>query len=381
MYAIRKTAHSFRGMLIALGVVLAAPITQAAENIYQQHNLVSDGFVPADNTDANLVNAWGIAFNPFGAAWIANNGSGTSTLYDGAGQPQPLVVQVPPSGISSGKGTPTGIVFNASPGFVVSPESDSEPSRVIFATEDGVIAGWSPNVEPTSAIRIIDNGVSTGAVYKGLALRSSDSGDLLFATDFRNNKIDVFDRSFNAVRLSDGAFSDPTIPGDFAPFGIQVINGQIYVTYAKQDADRRGEVAGEGLGFVNIYNDKGALLRRFATGGTLNAPWGMARAPADFGVFGNCLLVGNFGDGKINAFHPVSGQFLGQLTGSNQQPLQINGLWGIAFGNGFLNQPINTLFFAAGPGDEQHGLYGRIDTWPNTQSDDSQIATRGGAVC
>jgi uncharacterized protein (TIGR03118 family) len=355
-----KTIRLIR-MLLLLAIA-ASSLAQAEGNFYRQHNLVSDGFVAADNTDPNLVNGWGIAFNPFGPVWVADNGTGVSTLYDGAGKPQPLVVQIPPPANATGNGKPTGIVFNGSTGFTVSQGGVSGPSRFIFATEDGAIAGWAPNVDATHAIRVVDNSTASGAVYKGLALSAGGSGALLYAADFHNNRIDVFDSSFKAVTLSAGAFSDPGLPSGFAPFGIQAINGDIYVAYAKQDDAKHDDVPGQGLGYVSVFDPNGKLIRRVVSQGALNAPWGMVLAPAGFGAFSNRLLVGNFGDGTINAYDLATGDFVGTLMDSNQKPIQISGLWGIAFGNGFASQPVNTLFFAAGPGDEQHGLYGRIDT-------------------
>ncbi|MDB5764589.1 MAG: hypothetical protein JWQ21_3584 [Herminiimonas sp.] len=346
---------------LALLAAAASPTAHAAGNFYQRHDLVSDGFVPADNMDPNLVNAWGIAFNPFAFVWVADNGTGVATLYDGAGKPQTLVVKIPPPANVNAAGKPTGIVFSGSTGFVVSQGGASGPSRFIFATEDGVIAGWAPNADPTNAIRVIDKSVSTGAVYKGLALSAGGNGNLLYAADFHNNRIDVFDSSFKEVTLASGAFSDPALPAGFAPFGIQSINGDIYVTYAKQDDMKHDDVAGQGLGFINVFDPNGKLIKRVVSQGELNAPWGIALAPAGFGKFSNRLLVGNFGDGVINAYALATGEFVGRLESSDGQPIRIDGLWGIAFGNGFQNQSVNSLFFAAGPGDEQHGLYGRID--------------------
>jgi uncharacterized protein (TIGR03118 family) len=203
-----------------------------------------------------------------------------------------------------------------------------------------------------------------GAQYKGLALSAGGNGQLLYATDFHNGKIDVWNSSFAPVTLPAGAFSDPKIPAGFAPFGIQAINGNLYVTYAKQDADRHDDVAGKGLGYVDVFDPNGQLLDRFVSKGPLNAPWGLALAPAGFGEFSNTLLVGNFGDGRINAFDLVSGKHLGALKGADGKALAIDGLWGLAFGNGLNDQPVNTLFFTSGPDDEEHGLYGRIDALP-----------------
>lgn len=369
MNALRMTVHHLSAALVVTLALAAAPATYAGD-FYQQHNLVSDGFIPADHPDTNLVNAWGVAFNPFGPAWVADNGTGVSTLYDGSGNAQSLIVHIPSPGNSAGGGNPTGIVFNGSTGFVVTKGNTSGASKFIFATEDGLIAGWAPNVDSNHAIKVVDNSATTGAVYKGLALSAGGSGSLLYASDFHNNKIDVFDSSFGPVTLAPGAFTDPHLPMGFAPFGLQAINGNIYVSYAKQDADRHDDVQGKGLGFVNVFDPNGNLIRRVVTRGRLNAPWGMALAPAGFGKFSNRLLIGNFGDGRINAYDLATGKFVGQLKGTDHRPIQIDGLWGLAFGNGFLSQPVNTLFFAAGPDDEKHGLYGRIDIAPGDDVDD-----------
>lgn len=326
---------------------------------YVQHNLVSDGAVPADHIDPNLVNPWGVAFNPFGFVWVADNGTGVSTLYDGHGNVQSLVVAIPTPTAATG-GNPTGIVYNGSGGFVVSKPGVSGPARFIFATEDGVIAAWAPNVDLTHAVRMGGN-YAGGAIYKGLALGACGNGQRLYATDFFHARVDVFDASFQPVTLPRGAFTDPGIPNGFAPFGIQAIAGDIYVTYAKQGPGKVDDVAGPGLGFVDVYTPNGQLIRRVASGRPLNAPWGVALAPAGFGDFGNALLIGNFGDGRINGFDLRHGMPLGSLRGSNHRPLEIEGLWGLQFGNGLNNQPTETLFFAAGPNDEENGLYGRID--------------------
>ncbi|HSQ80392.1 MAG TPA: TIGR03118 family protein [Casimicrobiaceae bacterium] len=358
------SSRSVGSWAMAAATLIALSLTSVAradsEGRYQQHNLVSDGFVTADHTDPNLVNPWGIAFNPFGPVWIADNGSGLSTLYNGTGTPQALVVIIPPAAAAAG-GNPTGIVFNGSNGFVVSTSSNSGPAKFIFATEDGVIAGWNPAVDGTHAILVKDNSTTTGAVYKGLALSAGGNGSLLYATDFHNNKIDVWDSTFATVTLPPGAFADPTIPSGFAPFGIQAIGGNIYVTYAKQDAARHDDVKGMGLGYVDVFDPNGRLIERVASRGKLNAPWGIALAPAGFGEFRNTLLIGNFGDGHINAFDNATGESYGQLKGVDGKPIAIDGLWGMAFGNGFAGQSVNTLFFTAGSNDEADGLYGSLD--------------------
>lgn len=361
-----------RAVVLALPMLTAMSAAQAMGDFYQQSNLVSDGFLPAANPDRNLVNAWGVAPNPFGPTWVADNGTGVATLYDGKGKAVALVVQIPAPAGTNGAGTPTGIVFNGSAGFMVSNGHGAPAAaRFIFATEDGVIAGWAPTVDMTHAIRVIDNAATTGAVYKGLALSAGGAGSLLYATDFHNARVDVFDSTFKPVTLPLGAFVDKTLPVGFAPFGIQAIDGDIYVSYALQDKARHDDVAGRGLGFIDVFDPNGRLLRRVVSRGALDAPWGMALAPAGFGKFANRLLVGNFGNGRVNAYDLATGRFVGKLKGPDRRPLQIDGLWGLTFGNGFLGQPVDTLFFAAGPGGEKHGLYGRIDVAPGDDQDDN----------
>jgi len=354
---LRLSKCSVSALLTTLMCITSLPLA-AATSFYEQHNLVSDGAIPADHTDPNLVNPWGIAFNPTAAVWVSNADSGTSTLYDGAGVPLPLVVEIPGPVPGGDPGSPTGIIFSGSTGFVVSNGTASGPSRFIFATEQGTIVGWAPTVDSTHGITAVNN-ADKEAIYKGLAISAGGSGNLLYATDFHNGRIDVFDSAFHAVQPT-GGFTDPKIPAGFAPFGIQAINGNIYVTYAKQDEAKEDDVRGVGLGYVDIYDPNGFLLRRIATRGVLNAPWGIALAPAGFGRFANRLLIGNFGDGRVNAFDVASGIWVGKLRGSDNQPLAIENLWGLAFGNGFLGQPVNTLYFTAGPDDEEHGLYGSI---------------------
>ncbi|HEX7910927.1 MAG TPA: TIGR03118 family protein [Paraburkholderia sp.] len=342
--------------------------------------LVSDGVVPAAHTDANLKNPWGVAFNPKGFAWVADNGTNVATLYDGNGVPQSLVVTIPAG--KNGSASPTGIVFNGTSSFTVTQNGKSGVAAFIFTGEGGTITAWAPTVGPTNAFVMYDDGTG-GAVYKGLALASINGSNFLYATDFHNSKIDVFDTNFTKVALP-GAFVDPAIPAGFAPFGIQLIGSNLFVTYAMQDAAKHDDVAGPGLGMVDVYDTAGNLKQHFATGGPLNAPWGMAQAPANFGSMSGAILIGNFGDGRINAFNAVNGQSIGTLNGANNTPIVENGLWGIAFGNNLSNQPSNTLFFAAGPNAEANGLYGRIDvnTMPssgtNTGGSGSSTGTSSG---
>lgn len=328
---------------------------------YDNHVLVSNGSVNADFVDPNLVNGWGVAFNPNGFVWVADNHSGKSTLYDGAGKPQSLVVTVP--GLAGTVGSPTGIVYSGGADFVVNSTTSSGaavsgPARFIFATEAGTVAAWAPAVNPTNALTVVDSSAH-GAIYKGIALGGNGLTHLLYVADFHNNHVDVFDANFKPVSLP-GAFIDSHLPKGFAPFGIQAINGDIYVTYAKQDADAEDEVAGQGLGVVDVYDPDGNFVARLASGDALNAPWGLALAPASFGEFGGALLVGNFGDGAINAYEPTSGRFLGTLRDENHHRIHIDGLWGIAFGNGLASQHTNALYYAAGPDDENGGAYGVV---------------------
>jgi uncharacterized protein (TIGR03118 family) len=352
-YTVRIVVFASLIAVIAAGS-LGCP--RRVQNSYDTSNLVSNGNVTADHTDANLVNGWGVAFAPTSYAWVANNGTGTSTLYDGAGNPQSLVVTVPTaSGI--GTGTPTGIVANTTQSFSVSSGVYSAPALFLFATEDGTISGWSPTVDATNAILAIYDAYDN-PVYKGLALASTDGGDFLFAADFRNKEVDVFDSQFNEVAT--GGFVDTQIPNNYAPFGIAYTGGLVYVTYAQQDQSQTDEVAGAGFGYVDTYTTAGVLVQRLIQNTGLNAPWGIAIAPANFGKFSNNLMIGNFGDGTISAYKVSTGAYQGQLKDTNGDVISIDGLWGIAFGNGQHNQPTNTLFFAAGPDDEANGLYGSI---------------------
>jgi uncharacterized protein (TIGR03118 family) len=346
-------------LLTVLAVAMAALLvvvsqTRAAGgNSFTVHNLVSDGSVPADHVDPNLVNGWGITRGPTTPWWVSDNGTDKSTLYRGDGSIVPLVVTV--------RGGPTGTVFNSSTNSTSFVLRGVGPARFLFATEAGVIRGWNPAVQATEAVVAADR-TREGAIYKGLAIGSTSDGDRLYAADFHNGRVDVFNGSFQIV-LRPGAFKDPNLPTGYAPFGIQNIGGLIYVAYAKQDADRKDEVAGAGFGFVDVYDANGTLLRRAVSGGALNAPWGLAVAPAGFGEFAGDLLVGNFGNGWINAYRiTASGQyqFHAALRNTSGQPIVIDGLWGIGFGNDSAAGPSTSLFFAAGPDDEAHGLFGVI---------------------
>jgi uncharacterized protein (TIGR03118 family) len=350
--------------VIGLAVSSTVLCAQPNRDVYLQHNLISDLPAQAEHRDPNLVNPWGISFSPMGGPfWVSDNGTGVVTVYNGAGEPfpsgSPIVVTAPPAAGGTPPSAPTGQVFNPTTDFALAP---AMPAVLLFATEDGNIAGWNPMVNPTNAVTKVDNS-ATQAIYKGLAMGSNVNGNFLFATNFHAGTIDVFDTNFTPV-ISATAFKDASIPAGFAPFNIHNIGGQLYVTYAKQDADMHDDVAGPGNGFINVFDTSGVLVRRFASQGTLNSPWGMAVAPANFGDFSGALLAGNFGDGRINAFNVSTGAFLGQMLEPSSRPLVIPGLWGLIFGNGGNGGSLGVLYFTAGiPGGgevEDHGLFGEI---------------------
>lgn len=355
----------------------SATLTVTAASAATVTALVSDvAGGMATHVDTNLVNPWGVsipAAPSTAPAWVANNGSQTSTLYDGNGVPQPAATPLIVNLAASGGGTafdPTGIVANSSStDFVVSAAGKSGSSAFIFDGAGGMIAGWSPGVDLTHAVTMYTD--AGGAVYKGLAIAANNGALFLYATDFHNNKIDVFNSSFakQATSATAFTFADPSIPAGYAPFGIQAIPGsgatQIFVTYAQQVAPANVTNAnGAGLGFVDIYDTNGQLIKQLISGGMLNAPWGIALAPADFGTFSNALLVGNYGDGTINAYDAAAGTPLGMLVSTNSGAAAAPGLLGIAFGNDADSQPHNALFFASGPTGGTDGVYGRIDLNP-----------------
>jgi uncharacterized protein (TIGR03118 family) len=341
---------------LAVSVVLAMPAA-AASGSYKVHALVADRSGHAANKDPNLVNGWGIVAGPSTPWWVSDNGTDKSTLYDGSGNAIPLVVNV--------GGGPTGTVFNGSSDFVVSHNSDSGPALFLFASEDGKIRGWNPNVPssspPSTKAFVVANRSGAGAIYKGLAIASMGGQNFLYATDFHNGRVDVYNGTFVRQHWA-GAFMDPNIPSGFAPFGIQAANGMIIVTYAQQDSAAHDEVDGRHLGYVDAYATDGTFIARVASRGSLDAPWGIAWAPDNFSQFSGDLLVGNFGNGRIHAYRLTSGGWVldGTLRNASGQGIAIDGLWGIAFGNGGAAGPTNTLYFAAGPHHESHGLFGSV---------------------
>src|SRR5256886_9816747 len=352
----------------ALAVAAAAPAASARphghgpENEFRQTNLVCNlNTVGAQVVDPNLVNPWGLALGPTTPLWVADNGTSVATVYTvspGGAMVSNfgLTVTLPPA-----DSAPTGQVFNPTGDFVVTSKAGMGPALFIFSSEGGQIIAWNPKADP------IVNGASTAqtefgsktAVYKGLAIASTRFGTFLYASNFHDNRVDVFNTRFHRVHLF-GDFRDRHLPPGYAPFGIREIHGFLYVTYAKQDAAKHDDVSGPGHGFVDVFDTNGNLIRRLVSRGQLNSPWGLVLAPANFGKFSKDLLVGNFGDGHINAFDPKTGAFLGALRDQRSRVIVIDGLWALVFGNGNLAGPTNTLFFTAGIADEAHGLFGTI---------------------
>ena len=386
----------------AFAVCTAAPAVHAGDrhhdgddNRYVVNNLVSD-LPGAAHQDSNLKNAWGVAFTP-GASpfWVADNATGLSTLYDGDGTIVALVgspsggvtIPCPPS---PGQGSscpqtaaPTGMVWNpttmTSTAFLV--PLTGKAASFIWATEDGTISAWTGGLTPpNNAVLAVNNAnlpnATLGAVYKGLATGVNATGVtvtppnmtdfvLLYVTNFRAGTVEVYGPApagsttgFYVPVTTDGNFTDADIPFGYAPFGIQNINGDLFVTYAKQNATKHDDDAGKGRGFVDVFDTDGHLLRRFASRGALNSPWGVARASQAFGRFSGDILVGNFGDGRINAFDS-DGNFLGQLRDTNGKPISIDGLWTLTLGGGAKSSQ-DTMYFTAGPNSETDGLFGTI---------------------
>jgi uncharacterized protein (TIGR03118 family) len=367
--------------ILILNAISVRAEDERQANAYEMTVLVSD-LTGAANTDPLLQNAWGVAFTP-GASpfWVADNATGCATLYDGVGVPQPtskpLQVKIPLPGnvvpatacksidpkhpSNPTPAAPTGMVWNPTSTFLV--PNTTIPATFIWATEDGTIAAWAATLSDTShAVEAVNN--SPNAVYKGLVFGTNSHGVFLFATDFRGGKIDVFAgngssgfRPATQTEIS-GTFGDPDLPTGFAPFGIQNINGNLFVTYALQDAQKHDDVAAPGNGFVDVYDTDGNLLQRFASRRSLNSPWGVTRASFAFGRFSGDILIGNFGDGQINAFDS-NGKFRGTLSSKRGKPLKIDGLWTLTLGGG-RNSNSDVLYFTAGPNGERDGQFGTI---------------------
>jgi uncharacterized protein (TIGR03118 family) len=378
-------SHVSWGLKAAAVTVLVAGFTighAADDDAYVVTPLVSNVAGAAPKVDGVLQNAWGIAFSPAASPfWINDNATGCSTLYDGEGTKVALQVSIPLPGNVIPKGacrpvypanapkqapaTPTGIVWNPSPAFLV--PGTNIPAAFIFATEDGTISAWAGGLNPANnAVIAVDNSSSpsaaNGAIYKGLVFGVNAKGGFLFATNFRSARIDVFGPSgangLFTPAATDGGFSDPDLPAGYAPFGIANIDGDLFVTYAKQDDQKEDDVAGRGHGFVDVFDTDGHLLRRFTSRGQLNSPWAVTRASFAFGRFSGKILIGNFGDGRINVFNN-DGTFVDQLEDAYGNPLAIDGLWTLTLGGG-RNSSSDTLYFSAGPNKETNGLFGTI---------------------
>jgi len=353
----RRTARLLGAALLVVPLALPVLTTPAAAatapTAFAETDLVSNIPGRAALTDPAVVNAWGLALSPTSPLWVANNGTNTATLYAGGANGGP-VTKVPLTVAIPG-GAPTGQAFNDTTAFVVTGPGGSGPARFLFVSEGGDLTGWNPTAAPTTAILAAH---VDGAVYKGLTLLHTDFGPFLLAADFHNARIDVFDGQFRRVTLPAPFFTDPKLPSGYAPFNVAVLGGAVYVTYAKQDAEGEDEVSGPGLGFVDQFTTFGLLARRVASHGVLNAPWGLAIAPASFGRFAGDLLVGNFGDGRISVFDR-SGGFDGQLRDSAGRPIAIDGLWALLPGTANTGGT-DAVWFSAGPNDEADGLVGLI---------------------
>ncbi len=371
---LRHVARSMRSATYRCGFLASAfsagMLAQTAPNTFLVHSFVSDLPDIADHIDPNLVNPWGNGFGstPF---WIGNNGTGTSTLYDGTGTALSLIVDIPTAGGAAIGGPVTGVIYNSfasnTSAFAV---ASGKPAPFLFCSEDGIISGWNSSVNSTDALVLYNNSAS-GAVYTGCVLGGTAAAPLLFAANFHSGSIDVFDGSLKPV-TSPGAFANPAIPAGFAPFNVALFDGNLYVAYAKQDTAKHDNVPGPGNGYVALFDQSGSLIVNLISQGALNSPWGMAVAPSTFGPFGGALLVGNFGDGAINAFNLTTGAMLGTLDDPSGQAIAYPGLWSIDFGSGARSEDPGTLYFTAGIGGGpsnspvgSHGLFGSIQPIPS----------------
>jgi uncharacterized protein (TIGR03118 family) len=330
---------------------------------FYQTNIVSDGSVPADHTDPDLINPWGVAFSANGPFWVADNSSGFATIYNGSGKTvlSPITVAPPPG--ATGPAAPTGEVFNSTGGkFNISAGGHTASSIFLWATEDGTISGWNPSINKNNSVVAVDNSHGgKGAVYKGLAIANTEHGPRLYAANFRSGKVEVYNDRFKLVKT----FTDKSVPAGYAPFNVQVLDNKLFVTYAVQNAEKHDDVAGPGNGFVDEYDLNGHMIQRVASHGSLNSPWGLAIAPSDFGKFAGDLLVGNFGDGTINAYDINHGDKpMGPLLGENGKPITIGDLWSLKAGNGGMGGSTGSIYFTAGVSQEMHGLFGSLTPEP-----------------
>jgi uncharacterized protein (TIGR03118 family) len=371
-----------RMLTIASLSLFSLATTLRAQQHYTQTNLVSDIPGMAAVTDPNLVNPWGMSRSSGSPWWISDNGPGLTTLYTGAGAAIPLGETCPagtftncvvvPTGDKnlSPTGTPTGQVFNGTTDFQL---TTGNPARFIFVTEDGTISGWNPAVSFPSAV--IKVNTHSASVFKGVALAtvatsSGGTANFLYVADFRKARIAIYNTNFARVSMGEDAFQDEDLPNGFAPFNVQNIGGNLYVSFAQQDSAKHDEVDGAGLGYVDVFSPAGRLLHRLQHGQWLNAPWGMTQASSDFGAFSHDILVGQFGSGWIDVFDPVTGRFKGTLNDASNKPITIDGLWDIAFGSGGTSGSATTLYFTAGLDGESHGLFGMITAVENVLGGD-----------
>ncbi len=361
----------------ALAAFVFTMVLLFASNAMAQHFTRTDltannaNVANVPNIDPNLVNAWGMSRSSGSPWWISDNGTGLSTLYDGTGLAQSLVVTIPLPNGQTGTSAPTGTVFNAFNGsFEVVP---GQRAVFLFATENGTIAGWNFNVDLNNAFVKVDNSAS-GAVYKGLAIGMTAGGPRLYATNFISGQVEIYDSKFHRVNVNrTAAFTDSRLPANYAPFGIQNVGGNIVVSFAKRLPGEKDEIHGAGFGFVDVFDLNGNLLLRLQHNQTMNAPWGIAQAPGDFGAFSHRILIGNFGDGTIHAYNAMSGKLEGTIEDANGAPIWIDGLWGLSFGGGNTNSGLaNELFYTAGPNEEADGLLGKLSPVGSDQRGNSE---------
>jgi len=324
----------------------------AGEDFIIVNKVADQASAGAPTTDPLLINPWGLSQAPGGSLWVANEDTGTSTIYDFSTFAKvPLNVTIP--GVEDEPGNPTGTTFTTFDGdnFRITKNGVTAHSLFLFDSLDGTISGWSPLVDPTHAVIAVDRS-DDGAGFTGLTIRNAGASSRLYAADFANNRVEMYNGQFKRV----GTFTDPSLPDGYAPFNVQTLNDKVYVAFAlrEEEEGEPEEVVGAGLGYVVVFDTNGTKLKTLVSNGPLNAPWGLTIAPASFGKFAGALLVGNFGDGKINAFDPATGQFLGTLQKNDNGPIEIEGLWALRPG------PNGSVVFSAGPDDEAHGLVGVI---------------------
>lgn len=357
IHALSRSVAATVGAVVAAAATTSVVVPPAhaddeASSSFREVKLVADTPGHARTTDRRLVNAWGLAESPTSPVWVANNGTSTSTLYEGATSRKrfakvPLNVRIP------GGGAPTGVVFNPTDKFRLSSGGKSGAALFVFAGENGDISAWNKSGDPTKAVLMAH---TNHAVYKGLTMVTTGGKHFLLATNFQRNRIDVFNESFHRVNAQH-AFPSEGIPDGYGPFGIAGLGRHVYVTYAQKDAAGKDDVSGRGHGFVNVFDQRGQFQDSLVRRGVLDSPWGLAIAPRGFEPFGGKLLVGNFGDGRIHVVAQHSGRVVATLLDRAHHPIVIDGLWALLPGNGTAAKK-SDVWFSAGPGDESHGLLG-----------------------